>query len=740
MIGKIATIAAAGLVLGLGAANAQDFTLQPAYGTAKLGAGFEPYAVALLAGGDLNAATTIGGNCLGYIADPPDLRVFYTAGALPLVISAESETDTTLVVRNPRGEWICNDDFGSLNPRIAIAEPASGQYDIWVGTYAEGGFAEATLTVLESDEPIVLDWRLPPNYGTFDLAAGFTPDPFVLDLEAGGDLPAQGTAENCYGYMTAAPDVRINYTAGDFPLYFSVISQSDTTLVISDPAGNWVCNDDANNSLNPEIVFDAPQSGQYDIWIGTFGAGPTAPATFYVSEIGGGAAGGELNWDLEPNYGAVDLTAGFTPDPHFVEIAAGGDVNASVLGGNCRGYVSSAPDFRVHYVSGGFPLTIYVEAEADTTLVIADPDGNWVCDDDTNGLNPEVTFGTPINGQYDIWVGTFAAGDTPPAILYMTELGAVGGDGDGVIDWNLPPVFGEVELAAGFVPDPFTAEVTAGGNLGAATVDPSCAGSVTAAPSFRLFYEAGAFPLYIWVEADADTTLLVSDANGNWICDDDGGAVFLSPALGFDNPPSGQYDIWVGTFGGSPAPATLNISETIDGRAGASAPQPPSLPPQPPAPSPPPGPASAPLPPSEPIFLDVAALDWTLAPSDGELTLAAGFSPDPTTMDVQAGGELTAADTAGPACPGLVSAGPNVRINYTSGAWPLILSVASEADTTLVVRTPEGEWICDDDSGNGLNPSIRFDTPTSGQYAVWIGAFTDARQAASLYVSEVTTQ
>jgi hypothetical protein len=735
MIAKIATIAAAGTVLGIGAASAQDFTLQPAYGIAKLSAGFEPHVVALLAGGDQSAAASIGGNCFGYVAEAPDLRVFYTAGALPLVISVESETDTTLVVRDPNGEWSCNDDFNGLNPRVAFAEPLSGQYDIWVGLYAEGELADATLTVFESDAPVALDWRLPPNYGTFDLVAGFTPDPFVLDLDAGGDLSAQGTAANCYGYMTAAPDVRINYTAGDYPLFFSVISDTDTTLVISDPAGNWICNDDANETLNPEIVFDSPQSGQYDIWIGTFSSGPTAPATLYVSEIGGQTPGGQLNWDLEPNYGEVDLTAGFTPDPHVVELAAGGDVDASVLGGNCRGYVTSAPDFRVHYQSGGFPLTIYVEAEADTTLIIADPDGNWVCDDDTNGVNPQITFDAPLNGQYDIWVGTYGTGDTPPATLYITELGGGAENGDGVIDWALPPVFGEVELAAGFVPDPFTAEVTAGGNLSAATADPSCAGSVTAGPSFRLFYESGAFPLYIWVEADADTTLLISDPNGNWICDDDGGAVFLSPALGFDNPLSGQYDIWVGTFGGSPSPATLNISETIDGRAGASAPQPPS-----PPPSPPPGPASAPLPPSGPVFLDVAALDWTLAPSDGELTLAAGFSPDPTTLDVQAGGDLTAADAAGAACAGLVSASPNVWINYTSGAWPLILSVASEADTTLVVRTPEGEWICDDDSGGSLNPSVRFDAPTSGQYAIWVGAFTDGRQAASLYVSELTTQ
>jgi len=606
MIRRVALIAVAGLAMGLGGAEAQDRTLVPAYGIAKLAAGFENHSVPMLAGGNQNAASTIGGNCVGFVAEAPDLRLLYTAGGEPLVFSVTSETDTTLVISDPDGNWICNDDSGgSLNPRIALMAPASGEYNIWVGTYSEGAFGDATLEIAET--AVTLDWNLAPNYGTFDLGAGFEPDPFTVNLDAGGDVDASISLDNCRGFVTAAPDVRLNYTAGAFPLIFSVDADADTTLIVNDPSGAWICDDDSGPSLNPLIALDNPQSGQYDIWIGTYSPGPATPATLFVSEIAG-QLGGELNWDLDPLFGAIDLAAGFSPDPFSIELAAGGDVDASTVGDNCRGYVTSAPGFRVQYQAGDFPLVFSVESDADTTLVIADPDGNWFCNDDANGtLDPEIVIDAPVNGQYDIWVGTFGEGVSPPATLHITE--RRGEAGDGVIDWALTPTFGEVDLAAGFTPDPFTVEVTAGGNLAASGAAAGCFGNVTAAPSFRLYYDAGDLPLYIWVDANADTTLLISDPDGNWICDDDGGAVFLSPALGWDDPAPGQYDIWVGTYTGDRSPAVISISETIDGRVDTAVPTPPSPPPVidvPPGPAsvPPPDPPPSAPPASGPVFIE----------------------------------------------------------------------------------------------------------------------------------------
>ena len=127
MIRRIASVAAVAMAIGASGAEAQDRTLEPAYGTAKLVDGFETYTLDLLAGGSQNAASTIGGSCYGFVADAPDLRVFYTAGGSPLVYSVESEADTTLMILDPNGDWICDDDTGGdLNPKVTITTPTSG--------------------------------------------------------------------------------------------------------------------------------------------------------------------------------------------------------------------------------------------------------------------------------------------------------------------------------------------------------------------------------------------------------------------------------------------------------------------------------------------------------------------------------------------------------------------------------------------------------------------------------------
>ena len=87
MIRKIALITAGTLALGLGAAAAQDYTLPATYGDIKLATGFlpDPHVTTLEAGGPINVANTVGGDCRGFVADAPDLRLFYTAGTAPLI-------------------------------------------------------------------------------------------------------------------------------------------------------------------------------------------------------------------------------------------------------------------------------------------------------------------------------------------------------------------------------------------------------------------------------------------------------------------------------------------------------------------------------------------------------------------------------------------------------------------------------------------------------------------------------
>jgi hypothetical protein len=132
-----------------------DFTLDPAYGSIDLASGFEPdpHRVSIAAGGEIAASTIGAPGCVGWIARAPDYRVNWTAGngSLPLIFSVRSDADTTLVVNAPDGSWVCDDDGGNegLNPSISFAQPGSGQYDIWVGTFSQGGLQDSSLSVSE---------------------------------------------------------------------------------------------------------------------------------------------------------------------------------------------------------------------------------------------------------------------------------------------------------------------------------------------------------------------------------------------------------------------------------------------------------------------------------------------------------------------------------------------------------------------------------------------------------------
>jgi len=132
------------------------------------------------------------------------------------------------------------------------------------------------------------------------------------------------------------------------------------------------------------------------------------------------------NVNAQPNYGSITLRTGFTPDPQVIAVQSGGDINAeAAVSPDCRGFISNAPDVRLHFTGGSsLPLIISVASRADTTLVVNAPDGRWYCDDDTgvNGLNPMVRFNRPLTGRYEIWVGTYGNSSLQPASLHISEL------------------------------------------------------------------------------------------------------------------------------------------------------------------------------------------------------------------------------------------------------------------------------------------------------------------------------
>ena len=135
---------------------AQDYNKEPTYGEVSLKAGFEPdpYSIEIVAGGDIDAASTLGGDCAGWVADAPDFRLHYNAGEFPLLIAAlgsDSGMDVTLVISAPDGQWACDDDsFDDGDAGFVFSDPQSGQYDIWIGNFENQGGGEATLYISES--------------------------------------------------------------------------------------------------------------------------------------------------------------------------------------------------------------------------------------------------------------------------------------------------------------------------------------------------------------------------------------------------------------------------------------------------------------------------------------------------------------------------------------------------------------------------------------------------------------
>lgn len=137
-----------------------------------------------------------------------------------------------------------------------------------------------------------------------------------------------------------------------------------------------------------------------------------------------GAVQAQPNWRAEPMYGTVNLNVGFTPDPHIVVVDAGGNNRNSISGSGCAGYINNAqPDVDLNYQAGRSRLYFYVKSGVDTTLLVNDANGNWLCSDDFEGSNPAIILNNPPSGIYNVWVGTYSQDDTGSrARLHISEL------------------------------------------------------------------------------------------------------------------------------------------------------------------------------------------------------------------------------------------------------------------------------------------------------------------------------
>ena len=132
-------------------------------------------------------------------------------------------------------------------------------------------------------------------------------------------------------------------------------------------------------------------------------------------------------------------------------------------------------------------------------------------------------------------------------------------------------------------------------------------------------------------------------------------------------------------------------------------------------------------------------LNFSLPPNFGSTSLTSGFVPDPFTVGITSGGPVNVSYLGG-GCTGFATSSPDFSVNYTSGAFPTLrFYFIGSGDTTMIINSPSGSYFCVDDSFGTLNPTIDFNSPSSGRYDVWIGSFASGTNiSGTLHVTENT--
>jgi serine/threonine protein kinase len=140
------------------------------------------------------------------------------------------------------------------------------------------------------------NFRLAPTFGTESASSGFSPDPMTVPVSSGGPVDASYLDSGCRGYGAQAPDFRLQWGSEGGLLRFFFVPDGDgedTGLVVNVPNGSWHCNDDSYGTLNPTVEFTSAATGQYDVWVTTYGSpGEFLPGTLHITELSSVTPGG----------------------------------------------------------------------------------------------------------------------------------------------------------------------------------------------------------------------------------------------------------------------------------------------------------------------------------------------------------------------------------------------------------------------------------------------------------------
>jgi hypothetical protein len=360
--------------------------------------------------------------CAGYSRlDAPDAILVLDAPEPELSVFATSDRDLTLAVVAPGGQVRCNDDSYGLHPAVSFAEAPEGEYLIFVGSFGEGVAGEGYELFASAGAPQFVR----PGAGVVGPPrSGFVAhDPRLAmrgqhlataPVVASEPLEALVPDLFCSGHAgTDAPDLVLTVEDPGPELSLYAVSPTDLVIAVRGPDGQWLCNDDSYG-INPAVTFEAPQAGDYDIFVGAFAQEAEGIYALFAAdgephwEAAETPAPEALNVEAEPAVARMPFGPQTRPEPRILFDLAVTEFTVFDLGDDCAGHIDpTRPDLVVEAEEGLAQLMIYMVAESDGTLVVVAPDGTVHCNDDFEGLHPGIVFETPEPGSYAVFAGTF---------------------------------------------------------------------------------------------------------------------------------------------------------------------------------------------------------------------------------------------------------------------------------------------------------------------------------------------
>ena len=273
---------------------------------------------------------------------------------------------------------------------------------------------------------------------------------------------------------------------------------------------------------------------------------------------------------------------------------------------------------------------------------------------------------------------------------------------------------------AGFPLDPFIVSLQAGGPVDASTVAKGCKGFLTKNPALSVDYKGKAEILKIFFYSDGDPVLLIQTPDGKFVCNDNTNAALLDPTVTLTKPAQGRYNIWLGSaLARDLIPGFLVF--TGQGRR-------------------------------ERRRLGAAKARQAAGPARGaafEQSADGGRRPRGRgggggQVGGEAGAGRRAAHRAGDGhrrsararsgngrrlCGGLITVAPSYAFEWSGQAKALGVMFEGDGDATVIVRTPEGKFVCADDAAGSanLNPLVIVKVPRRG--VTWCGSAGSIRRS-----------